>query len=80
MMRPVRFTVVIQSRHTLDVGVVSGRQIREKAGVPAGYALFRRVAGETEPIGDDDSVSVNDGDHFFAQPRSQPGGGHAEKR
>jgi hypothetical protein len=66
----VRFTVVIQNGYTLDTGLVTGRLIKETAGIPAGHALYRRAKGGTEPIGDDESVEVHDGDHFFSRSPS----------
>jgi hypothetical protein len=60
--------VVIANRYAFDAEVVSGRQIKEKANVPAGFALYRRTRGGNELIRDDDTVEVHDGDHFFARP------------
>lgn len=64
----IRVTVVIANRYAFDAGVVTGRQIKEKANVPAGFALYRRTRGGNESIRDDDTVEVHDGDHFFARP------------
>lgn len=66
----IRITVIIQNRYTLDTEVVTGRQIKEKANIPAGFALHRRVQGGNEPIADDASVDLRNGDPFFARPRS----------
>ena len=66
----VRITVIVQNRSTFDTGLVTGRQIKEGAGVPAGFALYRRVQGGNEPIPDDAEVEVHTGDHFFARPFS----------
>ncbi len=66
-----RITVLVQDRYTLEAEVVTGARIKELASIPAGFALHRRVQdGGNEPIGDDDSVEVHDGDHFFARPPS----------
>jgi len=46
-------------------------QINEKANIPAGFGLYRRVHGGNEPNRDDDSVELHDGDHFFARPPSK---------
>jgi hypothetical protein len=67
----VRITTLIQSRHTLDGPTATGRQIKEVAGIPTDYALFRRAGGVPEAIPDDVAVEVHDGDHFFAQPSTQ---------
>lgn len=64
----VRVTVIVQNRYTFDSELVTGRQIKEKAGVPAGFALYRRVQGGNEPISDDALVELRGGDHFFAKP------------
>lgn len=66
----VRFTVVIQNCYTLETGLATGRQIKETAGIPAGQMLYRRAGGGTEPIGDEESVEVHDGDHFFSRSPS----------
>ena len=64
----VRITVIVQNRYTLDTGRVTGRQIKDMANVPAGFALYRRVRGGTQPIPDDAQVELHHGDHFFARP------------
>ncbi len=61
-------TVIVQNRHTFDTRLVMGRQIKERAGIPAGFALYRRVQGGNEPIADDARVELHNGDHFFARP------------
>jgi SAM-dependent methyltransferase len=45
--------VVVQNRYTFDAHRVTGRQIKQAASIPAGFALFRRAQGGNEPIGDD---------------------------
>lgn len=64
----IRLTVVIANRYAFDTEVATGRQIKEKANIPAGFALYRRMRGGNELIGDDDPVELRDGDHFFARP------------
>jgi hypothetical protein len=66
----VRITVIIQHRHTFDTGLATGRQIKDTANVPAGFALYRRVQGGNEPIPDDAQVELRNGDHLFARPTS----------
>lgn len=66
----VRITVIVQNRYTFDTEVMTGRQIKEKANIPAGFSLYRRVHGGNEPIRDDESVELHHGDHFFSQPPS----------
>ena len=74
----IRITVIIQNRYTLDSPEATGNEIKEKANIPADFSLHRRVRGGTESIPDEERVQVQNGDHFFAQPRSQPGLGHNE--
>ena len=64
----IRITVVIANRYAFDTAVVTGRQIKEEANIPAGFALYHRTRGGNEPIADDDAVELHDGDHFFARP------------
>lgn len=64
----IRITVIVQNRYTLDTEVVTGRQIKEKANIPSGFALYRRARGGNESIRDDDMVERHEGDHFFARP------------
>jgi hypothetical protein len=66
----VRITVIVQHRHTFDTGLATGRQIKDTANVPAGFALYRRVQGGNEPIPDDAQIELHNGDHFFARPTS----------
>lgn len=65
----VRITVIVQNRYMFDSHRATGRQIRETAGVPADFALYRRGQGANEPIADDAQVELHNGDHFFARPR-----------
>jgi len=67
----VRITMIVQNRYTFDTEVVTGKQIRETADIPTGFALFRRVQGGNEPIADDAPVELRNGDHFFARPPSK---------
>lgn len=64
----VRIIVTVADRYLFETGVVSGRQIKERAGVPERFALHRRVRGGNEPVADDDQVALRPGDHFFARP------------
>lgn len=66
----VRITVIVQNRYTFDTHLVTGKQIRETAGVPANYALYRRTPVGNEPIADEAQVELRNGDHFFARPSS----------
>ena len=64
----VRITVIVQHRPTFDSPVATGRQIKDTAGVPEGFALYRRAQGGNEPVPDDAQVELHHGDHFFARP------------
>jgi hypothetical protein len=66
----VRITVIVQNRYTFDTNRVTGRQIKETASIPLGFALYRRVQGGNEPIRDDAQVELRNGDHYFARPSS----------
>jgi hypothetical protein len=66
----VRISVTIANRYTFDIEVVTGRQIKETAGVPEGFSLYRRGQGGNEWIADDEQVELRSGDHFFARPSS----------
>jgi hypothetical protein len=66
----VRITVIVQNRYAFDAHRVTGRQIKQTARIPLGFALYRRVQGGNEPIGDDAQVELHSGDHFFARPSS----------
>jgi hypothetical protein len=66
----VRITVIVQNRYTFDTQVVTGKQIKETANVPADFDLYRRVQRGNEPIPDDALVQLRNGDHFFARPAS----------
>ena len=66
----VQITVIVQNRYAFDTQRVTGRQIKETANIPAGFALYRRVLGGNEPIRDDAQVDLRNGDHFFARPSS----------
>lgn len=75
-----RITVVMQSRHTLDRSVVTGRELKETASIPDDFSLHRRGPGGTEAIADDQSIEVRNGDHFYAQPVGQAVLGHRGDR
>lgn len=67
----IHITVVIQNHYAFDTEVATGRQIKEKANIPAGFSLHRRVQGGNEPIHDNESVELRNGDHFFSRPPSK---------
>ena len=66
-----RITVMIEKRLMIEAAV-TGRRIKELAEIPRDVALYRRAPGGNEPIHDDDSVEVRDGDHFFARSSTPP--------
>jgi len=66
----ISINVVVQNRYTFDTKVVTGRQTKERANIPTGFSLFRRVQGGNEPIADDESLELHHGDHFFSRPLS----------
>lgn len=66
----VRITVIVQHRYTLDAGLMTAKQIKETADVPAGFVLYRRAKGGNDLVPDDALVEPHNGDHFFARPPS----------
>jgi len=66
----IGITVIVQNRFTFDTHRVTGRQIKETASIPLGFAVYRRTQGGNEPILDDTHVELRNGDHFFARPSS----------
>ena len=50
----------------------SGGEIKSRAGVPATFALFKVKGKKEEPVGDDDKVTVKEGDRFIASPSLDP--------
>lgn len=66
--RPLRISITVNNHYTFDTAVMTGRQIKETANIPAGFALYRRVqGGGNDSIGDDESVELRNGDHLFAR-------------
>lgn len=68
----IRISMTVVNRFTFDTDLVTGREIKESTGVPAGFALYRRTQGGNEPIPDDERVELHNGDHFFARSASSP--------
>ena len=66
----IRISLTVANRYTFDTDLVTGRQIKETAGVPAGFTLYRRTQGGNEPIPDDEQIELHNGDHFFARSAS----------
>ena len=68
----VRITVTVANRYTFETDLVTGRQIKETAGVAPNFALDRRTPAGNEPIADDVQIELHSGDHFFARPSAGP--------
>ncbi len=66
----IHVTVVVANHYAFDIPVVTGKQIKERANIPTGFSLHRRVKSGNEPIRDDESVELRNGDHFFARAPS----------
>ena len=60
-------SITVNNHYSFDTEVVTGRQIKETANIPAGFALYRRAHDGNEPIPDDARVELRNGDHFFAR-------------
>ena len=57
-----------QEKLEFDNPEVTGRQIKEKAGVPFGDDLALRNGQKLEQITDDQIVTLKNGDHLVALP------------
>jgi hypothetical protein len=71
--RPINVIVEVNGRNEhlqFEVSPVSGRQIREAAGVPLTDDLTRLIHGEPSGgnIGLDDLTDIQNGDHFISLP------------
>jgi hypothetical protein len=62
--------VINDKRYRFENDRVSGRLIKQKAGIPLNYSLYRRRPGENEPIGNDEEVHLHEDEHFFSRPPS----------
>ena len=62
--------IINDKRYRFDHHLVTGRQIKEKAGIPDSYSLYLRRPGDNEPIADDEEVTLREGDVFFSRPPS----------
>lgn len=63
--------VVIDDKpYVFETDVVTGLVIKQTAGIPADYSLYRREHGANEPISNDEEVQLKEGDHFFSRPPS----------
>lgn len=51
-----------------DTSEVTGRQIKEKAGVPLDDDLARRQGQKLDLVTNDQVITIKDGDHFVALP------------
>jgi hypothetical protein len=64
----VRITVTVANRYTIETTQVTGRWVKEVAGIPADFSLHRRSKDGNQSIADDAEVELRNGDHFFARP------------
>jgi hypothetical protein len=62
--------IINDKQYRFDHHMVTGRQIKEKAGIPDSYSLYLRRPGDNEPIADDEEVTLREGDVFFSRPPS----------
>ena len=62
--------IINDKRYRFDHHLVTGRQIKAKAGIPDSYSLYLRRPGDNEPIADDEEVTLREGDVFFSRPPS----------
>ena len=57
-----------QKKLEFDTSEVTGRQVKEKAGVPLDDDLARRQGQKLELVTNDQVITIKDGDHFVALP------------
>ena len=62
--------VIDEKPYVFETHDVTGLQIKATAGIPENYSLYRREHGANEPISNDESVELKQGDHFFSRPPS----------
>jgi hypothetical protein len=62
--------VINDKKYAFEHHVRTGREIKEKAGIPLDYSLYRRSPGQNEPISNDEDVTLHNGEHFFSRPPS----------
>jgi len=51
-----------------DTNMVTGAQIKTKAGVDLGVDLGRRHEGNVDLVGNDQTVEIHNGEHFVVLP------------
>ena len=61
---------VDEKSYTFDDADTTGLGIKKKADIPDNYSLYLRQHGSNEPIGDDEPVTLKDGEHFISRPPS----------
>ena len=59
---------VNNKRFTTNLTEVTGNQIKQLAGVPQSYELFLVHGNDSEPVGPDQKVTIENGEHFRAIP------------
>ena len=64
----VEITKTDQRKLEFQTDQVTGRQIKEAAGVPLDHDLARREHGKLVLVTNDEVVKIKNGDHFVALP------------
>lgn len=57
-----------KKRVEFDIDLVSGRQIKEKAGIPFENDLARREHGQLVLVTNDQTITIKNGEHFVDLP------------
>ncbi len=65
-------TIVVNGKNVKVPKRVTGAEIKSAAGVPADFDLFRVRNRKEIPVGDDEVITVADGDKFVASPTLDP--------
>jgi hypothetical protein len=64
-------TVTVDGKRvTFPTDRVTGKDIKEEAGIPLDYSLYLRHHGDNEPISNQEEVELHEDQHFFSRPPS----------
>ena len=62
-------TITVNDTHvTFDSDMVTGSQIKSKAGVPSDSTLYKLQGENRIPIGDNEQVRIHENERFLAVP------------
>ena len=64
--------ILVNNKEVLVPKVTTGTGIKEAAGVPADYQVFRIKGHEEIPVGNDERIEVHEHERFAATPSIEP--------